>query len=80
VKFSCRQPTADRHFVVNGSEYTHVQSQENGGRAEGRIASIDQCSEIQTDQDGCLGESWEVLHSKSCKISSKIAFKHGEKE
>jgi len=54
----CRQPTADRHFVVNGSECTHVQSQENGGRAEGKIASIDQCSEIQTDQDGCLGESW----------------------
>jgi len=39
VKFPCRQPTGDRHFVVNGSEYTRVRPQdsvkENGGRADG---------------------------------------------
>jgi hypothetical protein len=63
MKFPCRQPTTGSHFVVNGSEYTHVQSQvsakENGGRAEGNgIASIDQCLEIQTDQEECLGKIW----------------------
>jgi hypothetical protein len=66
VKFPCRQQTGDRHFVVNGSECTHVQSQdsvkEKGSRAESNgIASIDQCLEIQTDQEGCLGKSWGIV-------------------